>query len=217
MLLSEQQKDALIKFISIAFDHSTISLSELVGVPLHLDSPEVYLHPVCSLATHFSDFANDDLTIVSQIFKGCISGNVLWLLNYNNAAKLMDLFRDYHKLNQENNYLHIYYEMFTEFGNILLNACMGMFNKILDLQVYFSMPILHLQKLNTLLDFLNSKNELRYAIIIRTTLYLYENSVNSYILLVVGVPSLYQLIKAIETWAELLMPNQPAQTVSLNP
>lgn len=215
MLLTEQQKNALIKFLSIAFDRSTVSLSELIGIPVHLDSPEVYLSPVNNFYTHFSDFTDDDeLTTVSQIFKGCMSGNALWLLNYNNAVKLMNLISDYPQLNQQNPNLSTY-EMLTEFGNILLNACLGMLSNILDMKVFFSVPLLHLQRLNMLLDFLVSKNELRYAIVIKATLYLYEHSVNSYICIVVGVPSLSQLIKAIETWAELSMPKyQPAQTLS---
>lgn len=216
MLLTEPQKNALIKFLSIAFDRSTVSLSKLIGIPVHLDSPEVYLYPVNSFYTHFSDLTdNDELTTVSQIFKGCMSGNALWLLNYNNAVKLINLISEHPQLYQQQNPNLSTYEMVTEFGNILLNACLGMLSNILDMKVFFSVPLLHLQKLNRLLDFLVSKNELRYAIVIKATLYLYEHSVNSYICLVVGVPSLYQLIKAIETWAELSIPkNQPAQSLS---
>ncbi len=216
MLLTNRQKDALIKFMNIALDRSAVSLSELVGVRVRLELPEVYLHPASGLATHLSGFADSDIATVSQIFKGSMSGNALWLLNYNSAVKLMNLLSDCPDLDGKPPDVSAY-EMLTEVGNILLNACLGMLGNLLDMKVFFSMPLLNLQKLNVLLNSLVAgKNELRYSLTVKTTLHLYEHSVSGYISVVLGVPSLYQLIKAIETWADLSVPNQPAQSISFN-
>lgn len=214
MLLTNRQKNALLEFMNLALSRSAVSLSELTGAHVVLELPEVYLHPVSGLATHLSGFAEGDIATVSQIFKGSMSGNALWLLNYNSATKLMNLLSDspYLDLPRPNDSA---YEMLTEVGNILLNACLGMLGNLLDMKVFFSMPLLNLQKLNVLLNSLVvGKTELRYALTVKTTLHLYEHSVSGYISVVLGVPSLSQLIKAIETWADLSVPNQTAQRIS---
>jgi chemotaxis protein CheC len=97
--------------------------------------------------------------------------------------------------------------MLTEVGNILLNACLTMLGNLLDTKVVFSVPLLNLQKLNVLVHSLVAgKSELRYALLVRTCVHLHENWVSGYVVVVLGVPSLHCLIKAIETWANIAKP-----------
>ena len=57
--------------------------------------------------------------------------------------------------------------MLTEVGNILLNACLGTFGNILEVQVSFSVPHLNLETLRDLLESLLINREgLRYALVV---------------------------------------------------
>ena len=94
-------------------------------------------------------------------------------------------------------------EALTEIGNILLNACLGMFGNMLQVQVSFSMPRLHLESLDSLLRSITvGSEELRYAVIVSTAFHIKEGAVSGYLVIVLGVSSLDRLIRAIEAWEE---------------
>lgn len=208
MLLTERQKDAITEFIKIAFSRCALSLSELTGDCVRLELSAISVHSISGLPAALSTVGEGEVATVSQIFKGSMSGNALLLLNYESAALMMNLLT----VKQNDAFLNISaYEMLTEVGNILLNACLTMLGNLLDTQVLFSVPLLNLQKLNVVIHSLVAgKSELRYALLARTSLHLHENWVSGYVVVVLGVPSLHCLIKAIETWANIAMPERRA-------
>jgi chemotaxis protein CheC len=210
MLLTARQKDALTEFINMAFSRCAVSLSELTGDRVRLELSAISVHSVTGLAAGIASVGEGEVATVSQIFKGSMSGNALLLLNYESAALLMNLLTA--KQNMETPFLNSSaYEMLTEVGNILLNACLTMLGNILDTQVVFSVPMLNLQKLNVLVHSLVAgKSELRYALLVHTSLHLHDNWVSGYVVVVLGVPSLHCLIKAIETWANIAKPQRIA-------
>jgi chemotaxis protein CheC len=84
-------------------------------------------------------------------------------------------------------------------GNILLNACLGVFGNLLQMHITFAVPRLHLQALNALLDSLViGTDEQQYALVIYTSFRLRDSSVSGYLVIVLGVTSLDSLIQAIE-------------------
>jgi chemotaxis protein CheC len=87
----------------------------------------------------------------------------------------------------------------TEVGNILLNACLGVFGDLLQVHVSFSVPRLHLEQLRELLHSLMiGKEGLQYALLVHATFRLRDSAVSGYLVLVLGVASLDQLMRAIE-------------------
>ena len=59
-------------------------------------------------------------------------------------------------------------EVLTEVGNILLNACLGMFGNLLHVHVSFSVPRLHLESLDDLVaSLMTNGNDRRYALVVR--------------------------------------------------
>jgi chemotaxis protein CheC len=91
----------------------------------------------------------------------------------------------------------------TEVGNILLNACLGMFGNLLHIQVSFSVPRLHLESLNSVLKSLViGKEELRYALVVYTAFRMRDSEVTGYLVIVLGVASLDRLIREVENWEE---------------
>lgn len=201
MLLTEDQKDALTELINIGFARTATSLSDLTGYRVLLEVPEVSIHPISELAPKLATFVQGEVATVQQIFTGPVSGNALLLLNYEGAVMLTDLLRTPGSSNTQ----HLdasASEVLTEVGNILLNACLGMFGNLLQLQISFSVPRLHLEALDGLLHSLViGKEELRYAMVIYTAFHIRESAVDGYLVMVLGVASLDCLLQAIEQWA----------------
>ena len=98
-------------------------------------------------------------------------------------------------------------EVLTEVGNILLNACLGTFGNILEVQVSFSVPHLNLETLRDLLESLLINREgLRYALVVHAGFRLRDAEVTGYLVIVLSVASLDRLIRAVEAWEAPLRP-----------
>lgn len=207
MLLTEDQKDALTELINIGFARTATSLSELTGYRVMLEVPQVSIHPISELSSKLATFVQGEVATVQQIFTGPVSGNALLLLNYEGAVTLTDLLTppgspNTHRLDSSAA------EVLTEVGNILLNACLGMFGNLLQIQISFSVPRLHLEALDGLLHSLViGKDELRYAMVIYTAFHIRESAVDGYMVMVLGVASLDCLIQAIDRWADIGVPH----------
>lgn len=201
MELNETQKDALTELINIAFSRTAASLSELTGNRVELDVPEVSLHPIRKLSDGLAHFVSGDVATVHQIFSGTIAGDALLLLNHEGAAVLVDLLTGADpsgpRLGASSK------EVLTEVGNILLNACLGIFGDILKVHFSFTVPRLHLDSLGHLLDSLViGKEGLHYALLVGAKFRLQASEVRGCLVIVLGVASLDHLIKAIESWSD---------------
>lgn len=203
MILTELQQDGFAELINIAFARAAASLSELIGKRVLLDVPQVSIHSISSLSSEFTYFKDEEIATISQAFKGSMSGNAVLMLDYDSALMLTNLILG----NQEAPITQLdtsAQEVLTEVGNILLNACLGIFGNLLEIPVIFSVPILSLNKLDKVVNSMISRdNELRYTLLIRTAMRIVDDSVVGHIALVSSVSSLYCLMRAIETWAEI--------------
>jgi len=202
MILSDEQKDALTELINIAFSRTAAALSDLTGQRVSLNVPNVAIHPIEELNTALSEFIIGEIASVHQIFSGPVSGDAMLMLSYEGANVLIDILTGER---QGSGRMDVSgQEVIMETGNILLNACLGVFGNLLKVHVTFSVPRLHLEELNSMLDTLViGKEELRYALIIYTTFQIKESSVTWYLIIVLGVASLDRLIHAVEEWAQI--------------
>jgi chemotaxis protein CheC len=199
MELNEHQKDALSELINIAFSRTAASLSELTGHRVILDVPQVAVHPISELTPALSKFLPAEVATVHQVFSGMIRGDALLLLNYDGALTLTDLLTDKRAVSPRLD--ESAREVLTEVGNILLNACLGMFGNLLQVHVSFSVPRLHLENLDALLKSLVvDKEGLRYALVVYTAFRLRESAVSGYLVIALNVASLDRLIQEAENW-----------------
>ena len=201
MELSDQQKDALSEVINIAFARTAASLSELTGYRVLLDVPNVAIFPIDQLSAALAEFLPAEVATVHQVFTGPVTGDALLLLNYEGAITLADLLTDERlksdRLNTSSR------EVLTEVGNILLNACLGMFGNLLRVHVSFSVPRLHLETLDALLRSLVIGSEgLRYALVVYTAFRMRDSSVKGYLVIALSVASLDRLIQEAEKYEE---------------
>lgn len=201
MILTDKQTDALGEFINIAFSRTASSLSEITGHRVLLDVPKVEVFPIEEVAPNLARFLPGEVASIHQPFDGAIAGDAFLILNYAGAVRLADLLTDGNtpqvQLDESSR------EVLTEVGNILLNACLGMFGNVLRVRVNFSVPALHLESLQELMDSLQQEHDnLQYAIIVYTSFRIRETAVTGYLVLVLSIVSLSRLIAEIEKWEE---------------
>jgi chemotaxis protein CheC len=197
--LTERQSDALSELINIAFARTGAALSELTGHRVMLNPPEVAIYRTEQLRPALAKFVPGDIASIHQVFAGPVAGDALLLLNYAGAVQLTDLLTDG---NNPSVYLdESAREVLTEVGNILLNACLGMFGNLLNVHVTFSVPRLHLETLDELIESTTTgKTEMHYALVVYTAFQIRDSSVKGFLVIVLSVDSLDRLINEVDAW-----------------
>jgi chemotaxis protein CheC len=199
MNLTERQTDALTELINIAFARTAASLSDLTGDRVEIDVPQVRVTPIESLPVALADFAKDEVASVLQPFSGPVAGDALLVLSYDGAVRLADLLAD--EPTASARLSESAREVLAEVGNILLNACLGVFGNLLHLHVTFAVPRLYVERLSVLIDTLvGPKPDSRYALVVHTGFKLRNEQVSGYLVMVLGVASIERLVEAVDAW-----------------
>jgi chemotaxis protein CheC len=161
-----------------------------------LNPPEVAVYRTEELRGALAKFVPGDVASIHQVFAGPIAGDALLLLNYDGAVQLTELLTDGHKPSA---YLdESAREVLTEVGNILLNACLGMFGNLLNVHVTFSV---HIETLDELIEStMTGKAEMHYALVIYTAFQIRDSSVKGFLVIVLSVASLDRLIQEVDAW-----------------
>ena len=199
MNLNERQIDALTELINIAFARTAASLSDLTGDRVEINVPQVRVTPSADLPNALADFAQDEVASVLQPFSGPVAGDALLVLSYDGAVRLADLLADEPtasaRLNESAR------EVLAEVGNILLNACLGVFGNLLRLHVTFAVPRLYIERLSVLIDTLvGPQPDSHYALVVHTGFKLRSEQVSGYLVMVLGVASIERLVEAVDAW-----------------
>jgi len=201
MNLTARQRDALKELLNIGFGRAAASLSQLTGHRVLLDVPAVSIHPITDLRDALAAVVKDDVASVHQIFSGPVAGDALLILDSGGAGVLKQLLTDEQPLPLQVDASGR--EVLTEVGNILLNACLGTFGNLLDVQVSFSIPHLSLDTLHSVLQSLIVNREgMRYGLLVHAGFRLRDAEVTGYLIIVLSVASLDRLLRAIETWEQ---------------
>lgn len=205
MELTDLQKDALTELINIAFSRTAASLSEMTGNRVDLEVPEVSIHPIAELAATLARFVTGEVATVHQVFSGPVAGDALLLMNHAGAADLVALLTGDEARTKRLGASAK--EVLSEVGNVLLNACLGVFGNLLQVRFSFTVPRLHLEALGGLLDSLViGLDELHHALVVGAKFRLRGSEVSGCLVLVLGVASLDLMIQAIESWADRSVP-----------
>ena len=199
MKLTERQSDALSELINIAFARTGAALSELTGHRVVLNPPEVAVYRAEELRGALAKFLPGDVASIHQVFEGPLTGDALLILNYDGAVRLTDLLTEGH---QPSVFLdESAREVLTEVGNILLNACLGMFGNLLNVRVTFSVPRLHLETLDDLIASTTvDKGDMHYALVVYTAFQIRDSSVKGFLVIVLSVASLDRLMQEVDAW-----------------
>lgn len=167
-----------------------------------LDVPQVAIHPVSHLNQSLGRLVDERVASVHQVFSGPVSGDALLLLDPIAAATLTELLTDVPALSLDLD--PSTREVFTEVGNIVLNACIGTFGNMLEVPVSFSVPDVDVTSITNVIDrMLESGDGFRYALVITAGFRLRESAVTGYVVIVLTVQSLKRLLDALDRWQKL--------------
>lgn len=200
MELSGGQVDALTELINIGYGRAAGALSELTGYRIALEVPQVAIHEIEALAPLLERVLHANCATVSQAFDGPISGRALLMLEENAASALSRLLVDDAAPAAQLDATAR--EVVTEVGNILLNACLGVFGNLLNVHVSFSVPQLHVESVASVLQSVahEADEQLRYALMIHTRFSIRGGDVNGYLVIILGVASLDTLLEELSKW-----------------
>jgi chemotaxis protein CheC len=200
MELTLDQKDALTELINIGYGRAAGALSELTGYRITLEVPQVAMHEIEEVGPILENLLGVQIASVNQIFSGPVSGNALLLLDESSAVVLSQLLSD------EQSGSRVFdanaREIITEVGNILLNACLGVFGNLLRIQVTFAVPRLNFDTADHLMDSLSEQAEepLRYGLMIHTRFCVKAGDVTGFLVIVLGIASLDRLLREVGNW-----------------
>jgi chemotaxis protein CheC len=198
MELTPQHRESLTELINIGYGRAASALSELTGRRIVLDVPKVDVFPVERVGKALSEVMRGDVASVHQVFSGPVSGNALLLLDRDAAMLLNSLLLDQpvsSRLDAAGR------EALIEVGNIVLNACLGVFGNLLQVQVTFAVPSLHVESVTGVLGSISvQEEELQYALMVHTRFRLKDSDVSGYLVIVLGITSFSRLLRELDHW-----------------
>jgi chemotaxis protein CheC len=208
MQLTTIQQDAVTELINIAFSRAAASLSDLTKCRVDLEVPEVSVHRIGEIASAVGRFVSGDVATVHQVFTGPVAGDAFLLLNFDGAVHLVDLLTD--TRSTSGTLGAAAREVVTEVGNILMNACLGVFGNLLHVRFSFSVPKLSLDELNFMVQSLViSDDALQHAMVVGARFRMRGSEVTGCLVLVLGIASFELFLTAVENWANNAIADDP--------
>jgi chemotaxis protein CheC len=199
MELTPPQHEALTELINIGYGRAAAALSELTGRRIVLEVPKVAVFPIDEITSALTQVMTGEVASVHQVFSGPVSGNALLLLDHDAAVMLNSLILD--EQNPDGRLHAAAREALTEVGNIVLNACLGVFGNLLQVQVTFSVPRLHLESIEGVLRSISVKeHELQYALMVHTRFHLRDSDISGYMVIILGITSFSRLLAELGKW-----------------
>lgn len=198
MLLTDPQKTALTELIQLALSQrTTTDLTQLLGSAVHLQVTQVSLYPLSYLSNQFA--LSQQLICVHQGFKGQVSGDALWILDYSLAILLaQELHPDWSSPIPHFN-LSVC-EEFTEIGNSFLNAYLEMLGTLAERNLASSVPSFQINSPAELAEgLIASKTEVRYALISEIAFIFNQHEFKNYLLCAASAIALSCLIRGVNT------------------
>jgi len=200
MDLTSQQTDALTELINIGYGRAAAALSDLTGHRITMEVPNVSMHEIAEIAPMLMGLVHGEVASVNQVFSGPIAGNALLLLDEQAALMLSRLLTD-EGVAYGDRIDSGAREIITEIGNILLNACLGVFGNILKVQVSFAVPRMQVESVDRVLRSITIRSaELTHALMVHTRFQLRSSGVSGYMVIILGMTSLERMLEQLEAW-----------------
>ena len=192
-MINDIDTDALTELFNIGLHRAAASLSELTSQRVLVDLPRLWVCPLKDLSGALGEMLVGELATVHQIFGGSVSGDAVLLLEYDKAALLASVMTD-GQVGAQGRIDTSAREVLSEVGNIVLGACLSAFGNMLKVSVTFSVPRIHIESLDGLLQSLVIEGaDVQYALVATTRFRLSNQEVGGYMIFVIGMSSLEQV------------------------
>jgi chemotaxis protein CheC len=207
MELTLDQKDALTELINIGYGRAAGALSELTGYRITLEVPQVTMHEISTVGPMLEQLIRSNVASVDQGFSGPISGTALLVLDEEAAHAVSQLLSEDGAKSPAGSRGTLdsnAREIITEVGNILLNACLGVFGNLLRVPISFAVPKLQVAGVTAVLNSVGreTRESLDYGLMIHTRFLVKTNNFAGYMVIVLGVNSLERLLAELKKWEE---------------
>jgi chemotaxis protein CheC len=200
MELSTSQKDTLTELINIGYARAAGALSDLTRHRITLAVPEVAIHEIEKITPLLKEVVDGEITSVNQFFSGSITGNAILLLDKSAALLLNRLLTDRPDAGALDESAR---EVIIEVGNIVLNACLGVFGNLLQVQISFSVPHLEVDDIEQIMRSVRIQDQaFSHALMIHTRFHLRASDVSGYLVIILGVTSLERVLVELRKWEE---------------
>jgi chemotaxis protein CheC len=201
MQLTEASQDALTELINIGYGRAAASLSQLTRRRISLKVPQIAVYEISKAISVLREFMEGEVASVHQLFSGVVSGQSILLLNREAAVTLISLLLGDSATSGDLRQAER--EVLTEVGNILLNACLGVFGNVLRVQMTFSVPRFDMDNVEDILRSSTVQNQgLQYALMVHTRFHISTSNVSGYLMMVLGVTSLSKIQEELEKWEQ---------------
>ncbi len=188
-------QEALSELMTEGYSRAARALSMLTKDRVTLEPANLIFLPIAEVAAQLAKNVGSQVVAVNQVFAGPIGGNAMLLFDQKAALLLADLV-DSTEVSQEFN--RAKQDTITEVGNILLNACLGVFGNLLRVQVSFAVPRLQMEDISQLFQSVTTSNALNHAVVIQSRFTLRVGQISGFFLLVLGVSSLEAVVHELE-------------------
>lgn len=197
MQLTDTQTDALTELINIGHGRAAAALSQMTGYRVNLEVPSVSVVSLADVSIPLTKALGESVLCVNQAFSGVLSGNAMLLVDQESGRLLSRLLEPELHGDQE----QATRDVLTEAGNVLLNACLGAFGNLLEVQISFAVPTLSVNSVSGILRSVNICGEqLTHAVIARTKFHISNSQVTGVMMIVVGLTSLECVLRSLDDW-----------------
>jgi chemotaxis protein CheC len=194
--LTDTHLDALTELLNIGHGRAAAALSQMTGERIVLAVPSVSLMPLQEVAVHLGGRLASPVVCVNQAFTGALLGNAMLLMDEAAASALADLAAG-DSINAEPS------ELLPEIGNVFLQACLGAFGNLLEIQISFAVPGFQVEKLPALLGSIAvGGSKLTHAVVAQTEFRLRDTPVSGFLVIILGVTSLQCVLGGLDRWAQ---------------
>lgn len=187
-ILTELEYDLLTELFNIGVGRAAASLSQIVKQEIKLSVPSIEFHTINELLQHFIE--KDNLISISQEISGPFDMHSLLIFPSHDSIDVVRLMLGEHLSDEMA--AELQQEAFTEIGNIVLNACIGIIATTLGEQFNVALPSFAEDiPANVFKNKLSNENSLIMSM--QVDLILSSNAIGGYLAFILGDVSLDQI------------------------
>ncbi len=183
--LSDLEYDLLTELFNIGVGRAASVLSEMLHQEIKLSVPDIRFCTVAELIHYFNK--NERLITVSQDISGAVDMVSILVFPSSNSIEVIKAMLGEHLSDEMA--AEMQQEAFTEIGNIVLNACIGIIGKTLGEEFFIDLPRFAEDTPETI--FINSMNDPEQIVMtMKVDLKLTSSTVSGYIAFILGSVSM---------------------------
>ena len=197
--LSELERDAIAELANVGAGKAAVSLSEITSREVVMSIPEVELLRLNDIHDLLAENNDDHVVVIEETLSGLMSGKAIALFPESKSLAIVKyMLSDNISLREISD---LEKEVMLEVGNIILNACVGVFANLLNQEVKTSMPVHHAGESGKLLKILvpdTKADEDQAFLLLRVYFQIEGEEVSGYLMFVLNHGTIQAIKKSVQ-------------------